>query len=249
MSRQGRVIYLESGHKILQETRLYCPDTNTTQLMRSKENENDYRYFPDPDLLPIEIKTEDLEKIRRNMPPLPAQIADKLKKSGLLNEEDLQFLLSSPANYAFFNELKKESKADEKTLVNWLKGSFSAALNEASLSFENSPLSVAAFAPLLNYLSEQKISGPIAKQIFAKLWAGEGTVNEIIEKEGYSQVDDETVLIRLIQKLIKDHPEQVADYRAGKEKLLSFFVGKIMKETKGAANPEQINRLLRQHLA
>ncbi|MBA3536376.1 MAG: Asp-tRNA(Asn)/Glu-tRNA(Gln) amidotransferase subunit GatB [Tatlockia sp.] len=245
-NRQREV--LESGGKIQQETRLYCPDTNMTQIMRSKENENDYRYFPDPDLLPIQIKPEDLQKIKQEMPILPETIKHRLKESGRLNHEDIQFLLSSKASYDFFNELKNASKADEKTIINWLKGSFAAALNEANLGFEKSPLSVSSFAPLLDYLSEQKISGSIAKQIFAKLWAGEGSVDEIIAKEGYSLDNDESLFENLIHDVIEHHPQQVADYRAGKEKLLAFFVGQVMKETKGTAHPEQINRLLRKFL-
>lgn len=239
---------LESGQLIQQETRLYCPTTDTTQVMRSKENENDYRYFPDPDLLPIEIKPEDLENLRQSMPALPEQIKQNLKKNENLHDEDILFLLSSPATYQFFNELKKISHADEKTIINWLRGTFAAALNDANLSFENSPVSAESFASLLNHLAEQRVSGNIAKQIFAKLWAGEGSVDEIIQKEGYSQVNDDSLLEGIIQTLVSQYPQQAADYRAGKEKLLAFFVGQVMKLTKGQANPEQINSLLRKYL-
>ncbi|MBA2652487.1 MAG: Asp-tRNA(Asn)/Glu-tRNA(Gln) amidotransferase subunit GatB [Tatlockia sp.] len=240
---------LESGQKISQETRLYCPDSNTTQLMRSKENENDYRYFPDPDLLPIHLDAKVLQQIKESMPILPEAIKQMLLQNGRLNNEDLQFLLSSPANYDFFNELKKLSTADEKTIINWLKGSFAAALNEAQLGFENSPLSASTFAPILNYLGEQKISGTIAKQIFTKLWAGEGSVDEIIQKEGYLQTNDQEELDSLIQALIKLYPEQAAEYSAGKEKLLGFFVGQLMKDTKGRANPEQLSCLVKRYLS
>ncbi len=239
---------LESGKQIDQETRLYCPDTNSTKTMRSKENENDYRYFPDPDLLPIQIKPEDLQQIKDQMTVLPEAIKQQLKENGRLNQEDIQFILSSKSTYDYFIALNKLSKADEKTIINWLKGNFTAALNEANLDFENPPLSASNFAPLLDYLMEGKISGSIAKQIFAKLWAGEGSVNEIIANEGYAQVSDDSMLETLIEELIKQHPDQAADYRAGKEKLLAFFVGKIMKETKGTANPEQINTLLKAYL-
>ncbi|KTD36093.1 aspartyl/glutamyl-tRNA amidotransferase subunit B [Legionella nautarum] len=239
---------LENGQEIYQETRLYCPNSNTTQVLRSKENENDYRYFPDPDLLPIQILTQDLAQIKQSMPPLPEELKANLRKNKSLNEEDIYFLLSAPANYQFFSELKQLTQADEKMMVNWLKGNFAAALNEANLSFENSPVSPSAFAPLLNQLAEQKISTQIAKQIFAKLWAGEGTVEEIILKEGYLQTSDNALLEGLVQAIIKQYPEQAADYRAGKEKLLGFFVGQVMKETKGQANPAQINSLLKKYL-
>jgi len=239
---------LETGQPIYQETRLYCPNTNTTQILRTKENENDYRYFPDPDLLPIQINLQDIEQIRQSMPLLPEELRKNLRKNKSLNEEDIHFLLSSPANYQFFDELKQLTQADEKMIVNWLKGSFTAALNEVNLGFENSPLSPLAFAPLLNQLAEQKISMQIAKQIFAKLWAGEGSVDEIIAKEGYTQVSDNQMLEGVIQTLVAQYPQQAADYRAGKEKLLGFFVGLVMKETKGQADPAQVNSLVKKYL-
>ncbi len=240
---------LERGKQVKQETRLYCPNSNTTQVLRSKESENDYRYFPDPDLLPIHIKPEDLQKIKQSMPPLPEEIKRNLGKNNDLHEEDIHFLLSSPANYQFFNHLKTLSHADEKTIVNWLRGSFTAALHEANLNFATSPVSAAAFAPLLNELADQKVSTQRAKQIFAKLWAGEGTVEEIIQKEGHTQVSSDSVLEGIIETIVGQHPQQAADYRAGKEKLLAFFVGQVMKQTKGQADPAQINQLLKKYLA
>lgn len=239
---------LELGQKVQQETRFYCPDTNTTQLLRSKENEKDYRYFPDPDLLPIKITADDLHKIKKNLPLLPDAIEQSLKQSKALNQDDIQFLMASPSTYNFFTELRKASYADEKTIVNWLKGIFAAALNEANLDFDNSPLSVSTFAALLNALADQKISGTLAKKIFAKLWTGAGTVEEIIQKEGYSPVNDPALVDKLIQKTINNYPQQVAEYQKGKEKLLGFFVGLIMKETRGQANPEQLNQSLKKYL-
>lgn len=239
---------LETGQPIYQETRLYCPNTNMTQLLRSKENENDYRYFPDPDLLPIQIHSQDLEQIKQAMPPLPEALRITLRKNENLNEEDIHFILSAPAIYQFFSELKQLTQADDKMIVNWLKGSFAAALNEANFSFENTPVSPSAFAPLLTQLAEQKFSMQIAKQIFAKLWAGEGTVDEIIQKEGYLQASNNVLLEGIVQAIVNQYPEQAADYRAGKEKLIGFFVGQVMKETKGQANPAQINSLLKKYL-
>lgn len=239
---------LESGKTIAQETRLYCPESNTTQVLRSKENENDYRYFPDPDLLPIKIEPQDLERIKNKLPALPEQIKQALKENKLLHEEDIGFILSSPAVFDFFSQLKEASQADEKTIINWLRGSYSAALNETGLSFDNSPLSAKTFAPLLDHLKKQSISTTIAKQIFSKLWAGEGTVDEIIAKEGYGETNDNPLLDELVQKTIAEYPQQAADYRAGKEKLLAFFVGQLMKQTKGQAEPELISLLLRKYL-
>ncbi|MDI9819291.1 MULTISPECIES: Asp-tRNA(Asn)/Glu-tRNA(Gln) amidotransferase subunit GatB [unclassified Legionella] len=239
---------LENGQFLEQETRLYCPETNTTQLLRSKENENDYRYFPDPDLLPVQITAETLEQVRQTLPALPEEIKQELKQSSSLTGEDIDFLLSSPANYHYFHRVKQQTLADPKLLVNWLKGTYAAALNEANLNFEHSPVSAASLATLLNYLVQGKISGKIAKQIFNKLWASEGSVEAIIKKEGYEQLTDNSLLEEIIQKIIIQYPEQTSEYRAGKEKLLSFFVGQIMKQTKGQANPEQVNLLLKKHL-
>ncbi|WED44527.1 Asp-tRNA(Asn)/Glu-tRNA(Gln) amidotransferase subunit GatB [Legionella cardiaca] len=239
---------LESGLIIHQETRLYNPDTNTTHALRSKENENDYRYFPDPDLLPIHIEATDLEKIRKNMPILPEQIKEECQKNPILNQEDVNFLLASPATYHFFKAVKTNSHADEKTIINWLKGTYAAALNEINLSFDNPPVSATSLATLLDKLTKQTISNKIAKEIFAKLWEGETNIDEIIKKEGFNQLTDSNLLEELISNIIQQYPQQVADYRAGKEKLLSFFVGQVMKETKGQANPEQINQLLKKHL-
>ncbi|ARG97316.1 Asp-tRNA(Asn)/Glu-tRNA(Gln) amidotransferase subunit GatB [Legionella micdadei] len=239
---------LECGQPVQQETRLYCPNTNTTQVLRSKENENDYRYFPDPDLLPIQIHPEDIEKIRKTMPSLPQELRQKLKMNQNLHDEDINFLLSSPAAYQFFSEVKQLSKADEKMIANWLRGSFAAALNDANLGFEHSPLSAAKFAPLLSLLAEQKISVKIAKQIFTKLWAGEGTVEDILHKEGYGQIHDDDLLESIVRAVINQHPQQVADFQAGKDKLLGFFMGQVMKQTGGQAAPEQIHSLLKKYL-
>ncbi|KTC86496.1 Asp-tRNA(Asn)/Glu-tRNA(Gln) amidotransferase subunit GatB [Legionella brunensis] len=239
---------LESGEIIQQETRLYNPDTNTTHALRSKENENDYRYFPDPDLLPIQIEASYLEDIRETMPILPEQIMQECQKNSSLNREDINFILASPASYYFFMAVKGSSIADEKTIINWLKGVYAAALNEANLSFDKPPVSASSLAMLLDHLAKQTISNKIAKEIFNKLWAGETDVDAIIKKQGYTQLTDANLLEELIQTIIQQYPEQVADYRAGKEKLFAFFVGQIMKQTKGQASPEQITNLLKKYL-
>ncbi|CEK10461.1 Asp-tRNA(Asn)/Glu-tRNA(Gln) amidotransferase subunit GatB [Legionella hackeliae] len=239
---------LENGQLIHQETRLYNPDTNTTHPLRSKENENDYRYLPDPDLLPIHIDDTDLKKIRESMPVLPEEIKQIYLKNNLLNQEDIHFILASPANYDFFQAVKASCIADDKMIINWLKGTHAAALNEANLDFEHSPISASSIAVLLNNLSKQTISAKIAKEIFARLWAGETNVDEIITREGYAQGVDKNQLEEIIKRIIQQYPQQTADYRAGKDKLLAFFVGQIMKETKGQAKPGEINHLLKKYL-
>lgn len=240
---------LESGQQVTQETRLYNPDTNTTHAMRSKENENDYRYFPDPDLLPIQITSALISEVKNNLPDLPNKIYLELKNAASLNEEDINFILSSPATYYFYKEIKAQSHASEKMIINWLKGQYIAALNEKSLTFDTPPVSAQTIANLLNKLHDNIISLNNARAIFTLLWAGENDIEAIIEREGYRQSDNTALWEEMIVKLIEQYPEQVADYRAGKEKLLGFFIGQIMKQAKGKANPEQINLLLKKHLS
>lgn len=240
---------LESGQQIIQETRLYNPDTNSTHTMREKENENDYRYFPDPDLLPIQITRFQIAEIKSTLPALPKKIHTELKASPDLKEDDINFILSSPAIYQFYKEIKTLSHASDKMIINWLKGQYAAALNEAHLTFETPHVSAKLMANLLDKLHDELISLTNARSIFTFLWSGEEDIDAIIERERYQKVDDTAAIEELIKKLIHDFPEQTAEYRAGKEKLLAFFVGQIMKQTKGQANPELINVLLKKYLA
>ncbi|KTD26894.1 Asp-tRNA(Asn)/Glu-tRNA(Gln) amidotransferase subunit GatB [Legionella israelensis] len=239
---------LENGQPVLAQTRLFCPETGTTQLLRKKETEADYRYFPDPDLLPIHITSEDIEKIKNNMPDRPECIRAEMAKNPLMTEEDIQFILSSPAVYRFFIAIRGQTKADEKLIINWLKGQYTAALNETHHNFEKPPVAASQMAALLNLLTEKKINHHMAKIIFSRLWAGETNVEKIMETEGFQQQDDDLHLRKLIQDTIKKYPQQAADYKAGKEKLLAFFVGQIMKQSKGTANPEQVNQLFKEEL-
>lgn len=239
---------LEQGQKIIQETRLYNSDTNSTQSMRSKENENDYRYFPDPDLLPIQITRYQIAEIKHNLPNLPEQIYSELKNTPSLNEEDINFILSSPAVYAFYKEIQTLSQSSEKMIINWLKGPYSAALNEHGLTFESAPISAKTMATLLNKVHDKTLSSNNARTLFTLLWSGKDDIEVIIQREGFHQLDDSSALEELITNLILQYPAQAEEYKSGKEKLLAFFVGQIMKQTKGQADPEQINVLLKKHL-
>ncbi|MBL7478977.1 Asp-tRNA(Asn)/Glu-tRNA(Gln) amidotransferase subunit GatB [Legionella bononiensis] len=239
---------LESGKQIIQETRLYNPDTNSTHAMRDKENENDYRYFPDPDLLPIQVTRFQIAEIKNNLPDLPEQIARELKAIPSLNDEDMNFILSSPEAYQFYKTVKTYTNSTDKLIINWLKGQYAASLNEHNLSFETPPISAQTMAKLLDKIQDNTISSNIAKIIFTKLWDGEDDVDAIIQREGYQQMDNSAALEEMIVKIIHQYPDQAAEYKAGKEKLLGFFVGQIMKQTKGQANPEQINALVKKHL-
>ena len=239
---------LESGQHITQETRLYCPNTDRTQVLRSKENENDYRYFPDPDLLPINISSSLLEEIKLSMPELPAEIIKRLEFEDKLSVDDIEFLLSSTAIIKYYDNVKKLSHADTKTIVNWLKGNYSAALNAASLSFEKAPVPEIYLAELLNKLTDNKINSNIAKSIFAKLMIKLQPIDELINSAGFNNQIDNNLLEDIIKEIIKNNPKQVEDFLSGKEKIFSFFVGLVMKQTKGGADPAKANELLRLYL-
>ncbi len=240
---------LEAGQHVLQETRLYCPDTDTTQLLRSKENENDYRYFPDPDLLPIQITAEDIACIKKSMPISPAEIRKHLLEEDNLSAENIDFLLTSPALFKFFNNVRGQTHAKTTTIVNWLKGTYTAALNSQGLSFEQPPVSAMDLACLLDRLSDNTIPNNLAKDIFGKLLDSSQSVDELIAASGYQSEGNNSLLEGIILETIKNHPQQAVDYRAGKEKLLSFFVGQVMKQTQGKADPALINVLVRKELA
>jgi len=240
---------LEAGQSVLQETRLYSPATDTTHSIRTKECENDYRYFPDPDLLPVKISKNDLAQVEMDMPLLPNQIRADLLTNHSLLPEDIEFLLSSPALFRFFKDVQSKTHAPTKILINWLKGTYSAALNEAGMTFENPLVSVDHLASLLNHLTDKTISAKNAKAIFASLTAGADDIDALIASIGCQQVDTEEGIDEIIHAIIANYPQQAADYRAGKEKLLGFFVGQVLKQTKGKADPEQVNHLLRKYLA
>lgn len=238
---------LEMGLSIQQETRLFNPATETTYPLRKKENEQDYRYFPDPDLLPIEINQTLLNTLKKNLPPLPEHIRQTLQQDSM-PEEDIAFLLTTPATYHFFCEVQQLTSASAKSIINWLKGPLLTALNEQNQRFDNSPISAKDLAFLLQQLEEQTLSNSAARQVFASLLVSSQAVEDIIAGLQENKVANDT-LIPLIEALIKQYPAQVAQYQQGKEKLLAFFVGQIMKATKGQANPEEINALLKTHLS
>lgn len=235
---------LESGQSVQQETRLYNADTNSTTAMRSKENENDYRYFPDPDLLPIQVTRYQIAEIKSKLPRTPQQITLALQESTALKADDIIFILSSPDIYFFYKDIRSLSHANDKLIVNWLKGQYAALLNEHQLSFESRPISAQSMATLLDKLEDNLVSTANAKVIFASLWVQEECIDAIIKREGLHQIEDSSQLEGLLDAIIEQYPEQTAEYRAGKDKLLSFFIWQIMKQTKGQANPEQIAALL-----
>jgi aspartyl-tRNA(Asn)/glutamyl-tRNA(Gln) amidotransferase subunit B len=240
---------LETGQMIHQETRLYNPDKNQTELLRTKENENDYRYFPDPDLLPIHLNEDVLARLKATLPELPVALMKQLQQEDGLNDEQVDFILTSPAVVQFYRTVKQHCTASPKTILNWLKGQYAAALNERGLTFEQPPISALKLSHLLNRLHDNTLSNTTAKKLFTLLLTSTKEVDALIESEGLATQQNTADLELMIRQVVEQFPQQAADYRAGKDKLLGFFVGHVMKLTQGQADAAVVNDLLKQHLS
>lgn len=245
---ERQINLIESGGKVAQQTRLYDPDKNETRPMRSKEEANDYRYFPDPDLLPLVITDELITKIKNEMPELPQQKRQRFIDQYGLSAYDASVLVSSKEMASFYEEVVKESGNQPKLAANWITSELLGALNKADLELSESPISAAQLGKLISRIGDNTISGKIAKTIFEALWNKEGEVDAIIEKRGLKQVTDTGAIEKMIDEIIAANPQQVADYRAGKDKLFGFFVGQAMKASGGTLNPAQLNDLLKKKL-
>ncbi len=245
---ERQIALIESGQKVKQETRLYDPNKNETRSMRGKEEANDYRYFPDPDLLPLIISDEQIEKIRMNLPELPQQKRQRFIDDYKLSYYDATVLVSSRDMADYFETVVSTSQQQAKLSANWVMGELLAALNKNDLDITQSPVSAKSLGQLVLRIADQTISGKIGKTIFEALWNQEGEVDAIIEKRGLKQVTDNSAIEVLIDKIIAANPQQVADYRGGKEKLFGFFVGLVMKESGGKLNPQQLNEMLKKKL-
>jgi len=240
---------LESGGDIIQETRLYDPERDETRSMRSKEEANDYRYFPDPDLLPVIVSDEQLAAIKADLPELPAEMRARFERRYGLSAYDAQLLTSSAAMANYFEALVASLGADQaKLCANWISGELAKALNKADLTIEESPISAAALAGLLVRVVDNTVSGKLAKQVFEAMWAGEGLADEIIEAKGLQQITDSGAIEKIVEEVLTANSAQVEAYKQGQEKLFGFFVGQVMKLSKGQANPGQVNNLLQEKL-
>lgn len=240
---------IEAGGVIVQETRLFNPDTGETRSMRSKENANDYRYFPDPDLLPVVVTTDDIEKIRATMPELPEAKRNRFMQQYGLPKYDASVLTAEAALADYYETVVSTSASDPKICANWVIGDLLGLLNKQSLEIGASPVSAAALAGLVARIADKTISGKIAKEVFEAMFAGEGSADDIIKAKGLVQITDESAIAAAIDEIIAKNPGQLAEYRGGKDKLFGFFVGQAMKATQGKANPEALNRLLKEKLA
>lgn len=246
---ERQIDLLESGKQVIQETRLYDPDKNETRSMRSKEEANDYRYFPDPDLLPVILDERFLAQVKTTLPELPDAKKQRFISQYSLSTYDAEFLTDTREIATYFEKVVETLKGDPKLAANWVMGDLSSFLNKQNLDISESPVSAEMLAGMLGKILDNTISGKIAKQVFEAMWNGEGTADQIIEKQGLKQVTDASAIETLIDEIIAQYPQQLADYRSGKDKLFGFFVGQAMKASKGKANPTQLNDLLKKKLA
>ncbi|MBT3011598.1 MAG: Asp-tRNA(Asn)/Glu-tRNA(Gln) amidotransferase subunit GatB [Candidatus Thiodiazotropha sp. (ex Lucina aurantia)] len=240
---ERQIDLIEGGGEVVQETRLYDADRDETRSMRSKEEANDYRYFPDPDLLPVEIGEERLQRARRGMPELPDQKRQRFESEYRLSAADALTLTLSRAMADYYEEVVA-SGGDAKTAANWVTVELAGALNKAGLDLTQSPVSPKQLGGLLQRIADNTISGKIAKQVFEAIWNGEGDADAVIEAKGLKQITDSGQIEKIIDEVIAANPKQVEQFKAGKDKLLGFFVGQVMKQTQGKANPGQVNKIL-----
>lgn len=244
---ERQINLIEGGGKVVQETRLYDPDKNETRSMRSKEEANDYRYFPDPDLLPLIITQTDIDRIRQTLPELPQEKRARFEKDYGLSAYDAG-ILASQRDLAAFYESVVQSSQQPKLAANWIISELLGALNRDNKDITESPISAERLGQLVTRIADQTISGKIGKTIFEALWNQEGEVDALIENRGLKQVSDTGAIEKLVDELMAAHPQQLADYRAGKDKLLGFFVGQAMKASGGKMNPGQLNDILKKKL-
>jgi aspartyl-tRNA(Asn)/glutamyl-tRNA(Gln) amidotransferase subunit B len=239
---------LEDGKSVEQETRLYDPERDETRSMRSKEDAQDYRYFPDPDLLPLVVAEEQIARLKGTLPELPDAKRQRFACEYGLPAYDAALVTASRSSADYFEALVRSSGVDAKLCANWQGGALSAALNREDLPIEDSRVGAAALGALLKRLADGTVSGKTAKEVFDAMWAGEGGADEIIERRGLRQISDAGEIEKLVDEVLAANARQVQDYRAGKEKAFNSLVGQVMKATRGKANPAQVNELLKRKL-
>ena len=244
---ERQIDLIEAGGRVVQETRLYDPDKDETRTMRTKEEANDYRYFPDPDLLPVTIDATFIEAATADLPELPDAMRERFREDFGLSEYDANLLTASRDLAAFFEAVAQET-GEPKLAANWIGGDLAAALNKAGVEIGGSPVSATQLAGLIRRITDGTISGKIAKQVFDALWNGGSDADAVIEAQGLKQITDTRAIESLIDSIIAANPGQVEQYRAGKDKVFGFFVGQVMKQSQGKANPQQVNDLLKQKL-
>lgn len=244
---ERQVDVLESGERVIQETRLYDVDRNRTVAMRSKENAEDYRYFPDPDLLPLNVDEEDFQRWKEELPELPFQRRSRFQEEYGLPEKDSELLTDEREVADYFEKTAKHC-GNAKLAANWLMGELTFHLKEDRLEITQSKVGPESLGELIALVEKGKISGKIAKTVLQEMWQSGQKAEKIVEEKGLAQISDSSVVEEVIDQVIAASTEQVEQFRAGKEKVMGYFVGQVMKQTKGQANPEVVNRLLREKL-
>lgn len=245
---ERQIELLESGGTIVQQTRLYDAERNETRPLRSKEEANDYRYFPDPDLLPLAVDAAFVTAMAAELPELPDAKKVRFSRDYGLSAYDAGVLTATRELAAYYEAVVAQVGGEPKLAANWVMGDLLGALNKAGLELAQSPVSATQLAGLLQRMVDNTISGKIAKQVFEALWQGAPSADAVIAAQGLKQIRDDGALAGLIDQVLTQYPQQLAQYRAGQEKLLGFFVGQVMKACQGKANPQQLNQLLKQKL-
>jgi aspartyl-tRNA(Asn)/glutamyl-tRNA(Gln) amidotransferase subunit B len=242
---------IEAGDRVVQETRLYDPDRDETRSMRSKEDAMDYRYFPDPDLLPLEIDAAWIERVRAELPELPAAKRTRFAAAYGLSDYDAGLLTADAATAGYFEQVVAALPPGQaKLAANWINGDVAAAVNAAAGSIATCPVDAARLAGLLVRVADGTINQKAAKEVFAALWSGEGaTADAVIESRGLRQISDAGALVAIVEAVLAANPKSVEEFRAGKEKAFNALVGQVMKQSRGKANPQQVNDILREKLA
>ncbi len=246
---ERQIDILEDGGQVVQETRLYDASRNETRSMRSKEEANDYRYFPDPDLLPVVIEDALIDELRADLPELPDAKRARFEKDYELSAYDAGVLTANLGTADYFEQVARSATVAEPKLVsNWVQGELAAALNQDGLDIAESKVSSAELALLDDRIADGTLSGKLAKDVFVAIWQRKGSVDEVIEQRGLKQISDSGTIERLVDDVLAQNPTQFEQFRAGNEKVIGFFVGQIMKASGGKANPKQVNAILRNKL-
>ncbi len=245
---ERQIELIEDGGRVVQETRLYDPERNETRTMRSKEEANDYRYFPDPDLLPVDVPEAQVAAIAASLPELPDDKRRRFMETHGLPAYDADILVSDRALADYYDALTTATRAPAKTAANWVIGDVMAALNRDDAEIGTSKLTPALLGSLLDRIEDGTISGKIAKEIFETLWTDGGDVATIIRERGLEQISDEAAIEAMVAEVLAANEAQVAQYREGKTQVIGFFVGQVMKASRGKANPKQVNTILKRML-
>jgi aspartyl-tRNA(Asn)/glutamyl-tRNA(Gln) amidotransferase subunit B len=245
---ERQVLLIESGGSVVQETRLYDPDKGETRPMRSKEEANDYRYFPDPDLLPVEIDAAFIETVRAALPELPDAKKARFEHQYGLSAYDAGVLTATRELADYFEGVAQSTGGQGKLAANWVMGELSGALNRDGLEIARSPVAAGDLGQLLQRIHDGTLSGKLAKQVFEAMWNGAGSADTVIEQQGLKQISDASAIEGIIDEVLARSAKQIEQYRGGQEKLFGYFVGQVMKATQGKANPQQVNELLKKKL-